>query len=178
MKRRKFGQANRNKNGISKPIMEVNMISLKYGAKGQPYLDLGKYGHLIFSNMTAHDKGFKYFAYVNRFVEEIVMKNNTTNVRTIKTENGFDSYMFNKHFKRNEKGTLGVPNGTIPRKAVTKLHSIISQFLVEDTYMPRASIKLMGDAIESVDWDKLLKKYQKKKQEIIIYGETCYSKRS
>ena len=142
------------------------MISLKYGAKGQPYLDLGKYGHLIFSAMTAHEKGYKYFAYVNHFVEEIVMKKGDG--RKIKTENGFDSYMFNMHFKRNEKGTQGVPNGTIPRKAVTKLTSIISQFLIEDIYMPRTSIKLMGKAIESVDWDKMLqkkkpRKYKKKK---------------
>jgi hypothetical protein len=144
------------------------MISLKYGAKGQPYLDLGKYGQLIFSKMTAHKKGYKYFAYVNRFIEEIVMKNGATGERKIKTENGFDSYMFNMHFKRNEKGTQGVPNGTIPRKVVTKLTSIISQFLIEDAYMPRESIKLMGKAIESVDWEKMLqkkkpRKYKKKK---------------
>ena len=139
------------------------MISLKYGEKGQPYLDLGKHGQLIFSTMTAHDKGYKYFAYVNRFIEEIVLK--TGDGRKIKLENGFDSYMFNMHFKRNEKGSQGVPNGTIPRKVVTKLSAIINQFLVEDAYMPRTSIHLLGDAIASVDWDKLLHKPKKRKYE-------------
>jgi len=137
------------------------MISLKYGAKGQPYLDLGKYGQLIFSTMTAHDKGYKYFAYVNRFVEDIVLKSAAG--RKIKHENGFDSYMFNMHFKRNEKGTQGVPNGTIPRKAVTKLSEILNQFLVEDTYMPRTSIHFLGDAVASVDWEILLQKPKKRK---------------
>ena len=143
------------------------MIVLEYGLKGQPIIDLGKYGRLIFSSLTVTNKGYKYFAYVNRFIEELVVKNNTTGERSIKTENGFDSYMFDMHFKRNG-GKQGVPSGTIPRKVVSKLSKIIGQFLVEDTYMPKNCIKLLAPAINSVDWEKMLRKPKKRKRKLKI----------
>jgi hypothetical protein len=135
------------------------MISLSFSQKGQPFIDLGEHGQLIFSKLTAHpEKGYKYFAYVHRFVDEFLVKNMTTGERTIKQENAFNSYMFNMHFKRNEKGDQGVPSGTIPRKAVQKLSMIIDQFLTEDTWLPRRCIPMLSDAIDSVNWDKLLQK--------------------
>ena len=141
------------------------MIIFEYGPKGQPIIDLGKHGRLIFSSLTVSDKGYKYFAYVNRFIEESVVKNNTTGKRSIKTENGFDSYMFDMHFKRHS-GKQGVPSGTIPRKVVSKLSKIIDQFLIEDMYMPQSCIRLLAAAINSVDWEKLLhcNKYKKRKR--------------
>lgn len=138
------------------------MIVLEYGPKGQPIINLEKHGRLIFSSLTVTNKGYKYFAYVNRYIEELVVKNNTTGERSIKTENGFDSYMFDMHFKRNG-GKQGVPSGTIPRKVVTKLSKIIDQFLVENTYMPKSCIKLLAAAINSVDWEKILRKPKKRK---------------
>ena len=123
------------------------MISLKYSEKGKPFIDLGPYGRLIFSEMTVTDKGYKYMAYVRRYMKNVAVK--AAGVRKFKEVEQYESHVFNMHLKRNEKGK-GVPTGTIPRPLVKRLIKIIKPFLVENMYLPKSKIKQLEVKLEHI----------------------------
>ncbi len=126
------------------------MISLNYSQpKNKPFINLGEYGMLIFSDMTKTKKGYKYMAYARRYIKSVPVK--TKSGRQFKEVEQNESYVFNMHLKRNAAGNKGVPKGTIPRPLVKKLLSIIEPLLIENTYLPFDEIKLLGEKLSVLE---------------------------
>jgi len=140
-------------------------MELKYSAKGTPYIDLGKYGRLIFSKYTAHPElGYKYLAYNNSGFKKIAttIVNAEGKKERIFTYKQFrDSDMFNFKMKRDEKGIRGIPRGTIPQKIGQALIQIFDS-LTEDGYMPYSNLELLGTILTELDMNEI-KKVTKKK---------------
>jgi hypothetical protein len=125
------------------------MVSLKYSEKGRAFIDLGTFGRLIFSEMTVTEKGYKYMAYVRHYTKNVAVKGSGGG-RNFKEVEQYESHVFNMHLKRNEKGSQGVPHGTIPRPLVKRLLKIFRPLLVENTFLPKSKLDELGVKLEHI----------------------------
>jgi hypothetical protein len=135
--------------------MSLN-IELKYSEKGIPYIDLDKYGTLIFSQLTATEKGYKWMAYNHSYRETVKLKN-TAGQRYEKEAFNRISHVFNMFFKRDMGNLWGVPRGTIPPKIVKELRKIFLSLIEDDFYMPFRNLELLKDILEGTDFESLIK---------------------
>lgn len=147
--------------------MELS-IALKYSKKGIPYIDLDKYGVLIFSRLTAdQDLGYKWMAYNWSHVETVRLKN-TAGARFEILATNRESHVFNMNFKRDMANQWGVPRGTIPPKIVKEFRNIFASLVENEIYMPFNNIEILKTILEDTDFGKLItpapKKIRKKRK--------------
>jgi hypothetical protein len=140
--------------------MEDHKIKFEITTNGIPVIELGKYGRLSFSKMTAHEKfGYKYIVYINKFVDTISMKN-TVGERTTLNVPTNDSYVVNMHLQRNTASGIGLPHNTIPQRLKEYLKKKIESYL-DNEYFPYHQIEELKNDLDGKEIETILGKIQK-----------------
>ena len=156
----------------SNKIGELNIMEILTSTSGTRYIELAENkGRIIFSRMTATKTGYKYLCFNNRYIDFVTISKGKGNnkVKSQIEVQQFDSFTFDMDFKRDEKGMLGVPHGTIPRRIVDNLRFIFKPFLV-DMIMPFNKFVELEIVLADTSYEKLMatpikrKAYKRKKK--------------
>lgn len=146
------------------------MISLEYTDKGVPYINMGEYGRLTFSKLTAHpEKGYRFVCYNRVYREKVRIKKKIEGEvveQYIKTE-GRDSFTFDMFFERTvgQQGqTKGMPRNTIPTRLGDWFRKTFKKYITKEKYFPYKNIKLLEEEIAKARIKTILSKPQRKQR--------------
>lgn len=143
------------------------MVKLLHSDRGTPYIDMGEFGSLIFSKMTAHPtKGYKWLTYSRRYNETFEIKKTVDGeiVRDVYKVPAHDSCAFTFQLKKNYKGDEGVPRGTIPPRLANFFRKIFDSLTDDEGYFPYENIETLGNIFESTNFKKVMKTPIKRKK--------------
>jgi hypothetical protein len=149
-------------------------MELKYSSSGIPYIDMDRYGRLIFSRYTSDKvKGYKYLAYNHVFKVPINVRKMVINPKTGEKEktiitvekNVRESHVFNFKLKRDEKGIRGIPRDTIPPRLGRELRKVFDS-LTEGRYFPYSSLDVLGGILADMDVEKICAPPKRKRKTV------------
>ena len=131
------------------------VIEIKETSSGHPYIDMGPFGVLIFSHLTADPlRGYKWMAYNREYVDAISVKK-ASERKIIKVQSR-SSAIFNMRFKRDALGKKGVPRGMLPHKLVKYLTNIFESLIDQDGYITSENIYVLDKILQETDFDDML----------------------
>ena len=145
------------------------MIEFYISPTGKNVIEMGEYGRLTFSDMTATRDGWKWLTYSRVYIEKIAMKA-SDGTRTYRDVEERDSHVFNMQLKRDSEGKKGVPRGTIPIKLTKWLQDSIGELCDGDIF-PYRNIEKLKSKIEKTNFKSVLAKKKKKQRKRLTKKE-------
>lgn len=141
-------------------------ISLERSSSGIPYIEMGDMGRLIFSRTLKSDRGYKWFCYVRKYIDTVIIKNTVGKRQPVKFAEQF-SLMYTMRLYRDEENVWGVKKGTIPPKIQKFFRKTFVELGIEHNnilYFPEDKIGDLKEIIDRTDFVKIVEEIPVKKK--------------